>query len=84
MTKNPVRRKYACARALLRMSVSKRRHISHEIQKSIALAGSLFCGKKASHKYVLCRESIYPFFDSIREVTLTHIGPTLLISSLYN
>ena len=41
MTENPVRCKY-----ILHMPVSKRRRISREIQKSIALAGSLFMQKK--------------------------------------
>ena len=49
VTENPLRCKYACARALPSMPVSKRRRISREIQKSISFAGSLyFAVKKAS------------------------------------
>ena len=45
MTENNARCKYACARALLCMPVSKRRCISCKIQKSVAFAGSHFCGE---------------------------------------
>ena len=38
--------KYACAKALLRMPESKKGRITREIQKSLALAGSLFLRKK--------------------------------------
>ena len=38
MRENPVRCKCACARASLRMPISKRRRISRKIQKPIALA----------------------------------------------
>ena len=47
VTENPVRSKYACSRALLRMPVSKKKADSHEIKKSIALAGLLFCREKS-------------------------------------
>ena len=77
MTENPVRCKYACTKALLHMPVSKR-CISREIQKSIALAGSLFFAEIRHHANLhYVEQSIYPFFASIREVTLTHFGPTL-------
>ena len=50
VTENPVRCKYACARALLCMPVSKRRRNNTcKIQKPLALAGlHFFCRKKAS------------------------------------
>ena len=41
--------KYACAKALLRMPESKKERITREIQKSLALAGSLFLWKKRHH-----------------------------------
>ena len=64
MTENPVRCKYACARALLRMPISKGRRISHGLQKSIAFAGLLFLWKKGiTLCYVENRSG--PFFASI-------------------
>ena len=72
VTRNPVRCKYACATALLRMPASRRR-ISREIQNSIALAASL------------CRESIYiSLFASIREVILAHFVPSLILVTFSN
>ena len=41
--------KYACARVLLRMPDSKKGRITRKIQKSIALAGTLFFAEKRHH-----------------------------------
>ena len=62
MTENPLRCKYACARTLLRMPVSKRRRISREIKKK---EGKIPTRKWDRSIVYIAQISVMPFYRSI-------------------
>ena len=80
MTENPVRCKYTRARALPRMLVSKRRRVSGEIYKSVALAGSHIFAERHHANRRYAENSSLPFSCRSARVTLTHFTPLTLIS----
>ena len=67
MTENPVRCKYTPARALPRMLVSKRRRVSGEIYKFVALAGShIFAEKGITLIDAMLRIHLFLFHVDLR------------------
>ena len=77
VTENPL--KYVCTRALTATSVSKRRRISCETQKSIALGGPLFAGKSYHANWCNVRNRSISFSCQSARVTLTHFVLTCSI-----
>ena len=59
MMENPVRCKYACARVLLRMHAClKKKAYQLKMQKSVALIGSHFLGRKKGNMFICTMQII--------------------------